>query len=95
MDTSGDGHIGPDELVNGYNRILNKGPELDEQQAEEIISRIRCDENDKELAYPEFLIGCVDTSYDRFLDYCEKAYEKFFDNGQESIDSNELTGILC
>ena len=47
------------------------------------------------MDFSEFLYGCVDTSEKSFLSYCEVAYLKFFDNGQETVDVNELTGILC
>ena len=54
------------------------------------------DENYKaEMEFTEFLMGCVDTQKDAFLKYCVEAYTKFFNNGQESIDTNELSGILC
>ena len=54
------------------------------------------DENYKaEMEFTEYLMGCVDTQKDALLSYCVIAYTKFFDNGQESIDTNELSGILC
>ena len=98
MDTSGDGKIDKSELKEGFDIIIEKDF-INDEQAQEIINNLDVDwnqNNDKpEMEFSEFLYGCVDTSADSFLRYCEEAYLKFFDNGQETVDVNELTGILC
>lgn len=97
MDTSGDGQIGADELYDGYNEIIGDN-HLSEEKAHQIVMWIDQHQNGQPkgfIDYSDFKIGCVDVTRQKFLKYCEVAYEKFFDNGQESIDTNELTGILC
>ena len=106
MDTSGDGKIDNGELRQGFEKIVDPVDRIDDRTAQNIIDKLdmnqALDENmpsmsgeAAQMEFSEFLYGCVDTRPDAFLEYCRAAYTKFFDNGQETIDVNELTGILC
>lgn len=52
-------------------------------------------DNNKYVDYADFLIASIDYSEDQFYQYCERAYELYFDNSTESIDVQELTDIFC
>ena len=41
------------------------------------------------------MIASIDYSENQFYQYCEKAYELYFNNSLESIDVQELVDIFC
>ena len=86
MDESGDGKLGIEELKFGFKEILG-GEEGFKTNADlqSIMDNVDQDGNDF-IDYSDFLIASIDYSEDSFLKYCEIAYEKYFDNSQESID---------
>lgn len=98
MDESGDGQLGADELKFGFKEILGKDMEDDELNAiiNEIDSKGLKDKDGKGyIDYADFLIASIDYSENQFYQYCEKAYELYFNNSLESIDVQELVDIFC
>ena len=41
------------------------------------------------------MVASIDFSEEQFYQYCERAYELYFDNSLESIDVQELVDIFC
>lgn len=89
MDESGDGQLGIKEIGTGFEKILGKT--LDEDTLKQIMSNINTsgnfdDKGEPFLDYSDFLVASIDYSEDQFYQYCERAYELYFDNSMESID---------
>jgi Ca2+-binding EF-hand superfamily protein len=99
MDESGDGQLGADELKNGFKWILGK--DMDDEKLNEIVAQVdgKVGVVDKQgnryIDYSDFLIASIDYSEHQFYQYCEKAYELYFNNSLESIDVQELVDIFC
>ena len=66
-------------------------------EAKQICNAVDVDGDGSAIDYRDYTIGTVDTNFHSIVDYCEKAYKKFyFDNGNvETILSTEFIDILC
>ena len=100
MDESGDGQLGADELKFGFEQILGKS--MTDEKLNEIVEQVDGKEGkivdktgNRYIDYSDFLIASIDYSENQFYQYCEKAYELYFNNSLESIDVQELVDIFC
>jgi len=84
MDESGDGHLGEEELVRGYYKVL--GRHLTEEEATSILTRVVEDKG--HIDYQDWLISSINyKSKEAFMGYMKSAYVQFFDNEFESVDT--------
>jgi Ca2+-binding EF-hand superfamily protein len=92
MDTGGDGQLGSDEIKYGFEQILDR--KFSDAEIKEIMDNIDSDDQGF-IEYTEFLIASVRTDNKSFLGYMERAYESFFANEEESIETPDLIDALC
>lgn len=95
MDDTGDGKIGSEELIKGFNKVL--GEKLDEEEAKAIIAAVDIgEEQDNQIDKREFLTCTINyTNEENLVNYFEAAYSQFFNNDTESIDTQMLIDTLC
>lgn len=106
MDDSGDGKLEAEELQCGFSNIFKGTGEKDNKnryierewnksELNAIISKVDRDANGY-LDYKDFLMASIDLSKDAFLKYCERAFERFFQNNEErTMSMSDLYDILC
>lgn len=98
MDTSGDGALGLDEIMDGYKTIYGLD-ELDEETQAKLKNGM--EEIDKEkvgyVSLSQFLVGTVDLSPAMFQTYVERAYEKYFNDPKKyfMMDKMEFMNVIC
>ena len=62
-----------------------------------MIDRVKYDQKDgkeKQIDFKDFLVASIRTNAP-FIGYMSKAYDLFFNNDEESIETNELIDQLC
>jgi len=89
MDESGDGKLAVDEIIDGCSKILEDRI-LTKEEAEEIIKRVDLDFSG-ELDWSDFAMCTIAfKSESHFMDYMKNAYITFFNNLDESIETQEI-----
>lgn len=67
--------------------------EWTDDEIDNIILNVDCDKNGQ-IDFKDFLIASIRTNVS-FVGYMNKAYDMFFNNDEESIETNELIDSLC
>ena len=94
MDTGGDGQLGSDEVKYGFEQIM--GQKYTDEQIQEIMDNVDCDTpKNGFIDFTDFLIASVRIDEKSFLGYMDRAYERFFDDEDESIEIPDLIDALC
>ena len=100
MDTTGDGRLSWKEIKAGFEAIApSLHPASDEEACKQICKN--CDFSGTDSAtstidYSDFLIAATKVDDEaKFITYMKNAYEQFFNNEEESIETVTLIDILC
>ena len=102
MDKSGDGSLQTDEIKFGFDSLMtdpedNKN-EWTDDEINQMIDYVKPDceaeGGKKQIEFKDFLVASIRTNAS-FIGYMDKAYKLFFDNDEESIETNELIDQLC
>lgn len=100
MDTTGDGRLSWKEIKAGFEAIApSLYKDIDEETCKQICRN--CDFSGTDSAnstidYSDFLIAATKVDDEaKFITYMKNAYEQFFNNEEESIETVTLIDILC
>ena len=107
MDTSGDGQIGFEEIINAAKEI---GVDTSDMEGDEefrkklelnIFGHTKKGKPKDHMDFQTFMMAAIDLSKEQFVNYALRAYEMFFsdcdmdDDEELKVGKNELIDIIC